>query len=53
MSFLAFMASGRRTRLRISGAKLGTPRKVMSSLSVKVSPIRSAPWFGMPTTSPA
>ena len=38
-SFFAFMASGSRTRRRISGAKLGTPTKLMSSPSVSVSPI--------------
>jgi hypothetical protein len=50
---LAFIASPRRTRRRISGAKFGTPRNTGSSPSVSVSPMRSVPWFGMPTTSPA
>jgi hypothetical protein len=52
-SFFAFIASFSLTRRRISGAKLGTPLKTMSSPSVSVSPMRSVPWFGMPTTSPA
>ena len=52
-SFFAFIASVSRTRRTISGAKLGTPTKVRSSPSVSVSPIRSVPWLGMPTTSPA
>jgi hypothetical protein len=38
------------TRRRISGAKDGTPLKASSSPSVSVSPMRSVPWFGMPTT---
>jgi hypothetical protein len=52
-SFLAFIASPRRTRRRISGAKFGTPWKTSASPSVSVSPMRSVPWLGMPTTSPA
>src|SRR5258705_404989 len=43
------MASGRRTRRRISGAKFGTPAKLSSSPSVRVSPIRGVPcsrWRG-------
>jgi hypothetical protein len=40
---LAFIASVSRTRRTISGAKLGTPTKVISSPSVRVSPIRSVP----------
>jgi len=43
LSFLAFMASGKRTRRKISGAKFGTPTKFRSSPSVRVSPIRSIP----------
>jgi hypothetical protein len=41
-SFFAFIASASFTRRRISGAKLGTPRKTISSPSVSVSPMRSA-----------
>ena len=52
-NFLAFIASSSRTRRRISGAKYGTPVKFSSSFSVSVSPMRSTPWLGMPTTSPA
>ncbi len=47
------MASSSRMRRRISGAKLGMPRNVMSSPSVSASPMRSVPRLGMPTTSPA
>ena len=52
-SFFAFIASSSRTRRRISGAKYGTPMKLMSSDSLNVSPMRKVPWLGMPTTSPA
>ncbi len=51
-SFFCFIESPIFTRRRISGAKLGTPRKTRSSPSVSVSPMRSRPWLGMPTTSP-
>ena len=42
-SFLAFIASASLTRRRISGAKLGTPRKTISSPSESVSPMRRSP----------
>ena len=38
---------------RETGAKVGTPLTLRSSPSVSVSAIEMAPWFGMPTTSPA
>jgi hypothetical protein len=42
-SCFALIASGKRTRRRISGAKLGTPTKFSTSPSVSVSPIRNVP----------
>ncbi len=52
LSFFASIGSSSRGRRRCSGAKEGTPWKLIPSPSVSVSPMRSVPWLAMPTTSP-
>ena len=49
---LDLSGSSARTLLSNSGAKLGIPVKCNFSPSVRESPIRNCPWFGIPIISP-